>query len=107
MTKLLILLSALASLHAALAVDRFYASTDRATMVLVNATEAKLEKLTRNGRHGRVFVLIDSAGRERLNVNLYLATRKDMGHLVHLSLACRTNCARPTPRPFLGAASAR
>jgi hypothetical protein len=81
MTKLFILLSALVALHSALAVDRFYASTDRATMVLVNATEAKLEELTRNGRHGRVFAFIDSASRERLYLNLYLATRKD-GSLV-------------------------
>ncbi|MBV8586064.1 MAG: hypothetical protein JO308_07240 [Verrucomicrobia bacterium] len=81
MTKLFILLSALIGLNSALAVDRFYASTDRATMVLVNATAAKLEELTRNGRHGRVFVFIDSASRERLYLNLYLATRKD-GSLV-------------------------
>jgi hypothetical protein len=89
MTKLFILLSTLVSLQAALAVDRFYASTDRASMVLVNATDAKLEELTRNGRHGRVFVFIDSSSRERLYVNLYLATRKD-GSL--LGIDSQGNC---------------
>jgi hypothetical protein len=53
-------------------------------MVLVNATEAKLKELTRNGRHGRVFVFIDSASRESLYLHprrqIYLSQRRFLKH---------------------------